>query len=154
VAGNVVVVAPTATDTVAGTVTAVLLLERAIVVAPDAAADKVTVQLELAPDEIVVGLHVSAEIVGGAASTADITPPVPVTDTLVPATDDPMGYDTAMEALVRLEVVVKEATATIPLDMVLAFVPDTRHMYVPLLPLQLIDLPAAVAAGPAVTVMP
>jgi hypothetical protein len=123
-------------------------------VAPEAAADKVRVQLELAPDEMVAGLHVSAEIVGGAATVADMTPPVPETDTLVPAADDPMAFDTAMEALVRPEVVGKEATASIPLDMVLAFVPDTRHMYVPLLPLQLIDLPAAVAAGPAVTVMP
>ena len=76
-----------------------------------------------------------------------------VTAEAVPAADEPKGLAIPIEAVVKAEVVVKEATATTPFEITLLLAPETRHIYVPLLPLQLIDFPAAVAAGPAFTVM-
>ena len=64
VAVNVPLTPPTATDMLPGTVTAALLLESAIVIGPEVAEDKLTVQLEVPPEEIVVGLHVNPEIAG------------------------------------------------------------------------------------------
>jgi hypothetical protein len=127
-AENVAVAAPAATDTLLGTTTAELLLARATVAAPEPAADIVTVQLELPPDEIVVGLQLSMESVGIATGLAETTPPVAVTESLVPAVDDPIALVTPTEALVNAEVVVKETTATTPLGIIFAFVPDARHV--------------------------
>jgi hypothetical protein len=128
VAVNVALVAPTVTETVAGTITAELLLERLIVAAAEVAAENVTVQLEVPPDEMVAGLHATAEIVTGATGAADTTPPLPVADTPVPAADDPIVFVMLTEALVKAEVVVKEATANTPLEIVFAFVPDAIHI--------------------------
>src|SRR5690349_21589092 len=150
----VTLAAPAGADTVAGTVTAGLLLDRAIVSAAEGAADKVTMQLELPPGEMVPGLHVIPVTLIGAPCPAETFPPVAVTGIPAAAGDAPIGFVTATEALVKLAVVVTEATATTPFEMVLAFMPAARHIYVPLPGLQITDLPAAVAAGPAVTVIP
>jgi hypothetical protein len=66
---KVPVVAPAATVAEAGVVNAVLLSERVTVVPPlGAAPDNVAVQVELAPEATLAGLHCTEEMVGGAAT--------------------------------------------------------------------------------------
>ena len=63
--------APAATVTEAGVVNAELLSERATAEPPlGAAADNVTVQVELAPEATLVGLHCKEETVTGVVTTA------------------------------------------------------------------------------------
>jgi hypothetical protein len=59
VALNLAVVEPEATVTLAGTVTAVLLLDSATTALPEAALFRLTVQLDVALRAIVDGLHLS-----------------------------------------------------------------------------------------------
>ena len=82
------VVAPAATTTEAGTVRAGLLAKSVTAIPlPVAAAEIVTVQLELAPEITVVGEHCKPEMVGGGGVTVTtavpevaLSPAVMVTD--------------------------------------------------------------------------
>ncbi len=72
VARNVAEVAPEATVTLEGTVTAALLLERVMTVLPEAAALRLTVQFDVAPLAMLVGLQVKDVTCAVAVTVTDI----------------------------------------------------------------------------------
>jgi hypothetical protein len=79
VARNVADVAPEATITLAGTVTAVLLLESATTALPGATLLRITVQVDEAPLAMLVGLQIK-----------DVTCVVALTVTVIVACADPL----------------------------------------------------------------
>lgn len=81
-------------------------------------------------------------------------PPVPVIEIGVPDVEAPNVFVSEIEVLVvTLGDSVTLTVATTPLATTLSFNPASRHVYDPALPEQKRDLPAAVAAGPATTLM-
>jgi hypothetical protein len=152
VAVKLPVVAPAATVTDAGTVSAALFEESATAAPPTgAAAESVTVQLEDPPDTTVAGEHCRAEAVGRTGELTVIVPPAPVTAADVPSDSTPItllsGRD--KEEAVPLADSVTFTTAIAPAPMAFAFLPDARQITVPAFGLQDRVLPAAVSAGPA-----
>ena len=77
-------------------------------------------------------------------------PPVAETERAIPEADAAEALPTPIDVDVTLEAVVKFTIATTPFAMVDAVRPYAMQVYVPELPAQAKDLPAAVAAGPAV----
>lgn len=143
-------VAAAATVTDPGTVRTELVLVSATLAPPAGAAPlKVTVQVELAPVPKLVGEHCNADTVGRAACTV-IVPLVPVTAKAVPFDADPIklpsvrGTDGPLPAESATV-----TTATTPLPIPFAFMPEATHIAEPLAVLQLRVFPAAVKAGPA-----
>jgi hypothetical protein len=151
VAVNVAVVADAATVTDAGTVSAALFDDRATADPPDGAAPlRVTVQVEVAPDVNVPGLHCTPETPIDWATV--IAAPVPVNDSAFPVGSValklpiPIGTD-PLGAADRVTV----SVATTPFGIVAAFMPDPRQMIEPVPLMQVRDFPAPVSAGPAAT---
>ena len=143
------VVAPAATVIVAGTVSALLLSESATDVLAVAAADKVTVQVAVAPEATVAGEHANPETVGKIGVTV-VVPPVPKAFTGFPVPETAIvlliGIDTLEPApAVRFAVIV----ATIPSAMPVASVPLAMHVSDAVPDAQLSVLLAAVSAAPA-----
>lgn len=152
------VVFPEAMATDAGTDSAVEL-EVIATVTPvvGAAALSVTVQLEDAPGPIAAGLHEIELTVRGDGATgteAEMFPPDAEIVTDAPAVDAPTVPVMPIAAEVAPEASVAFTTATTPLEMIFAFMPERMHVYPAALLAQEIDLPAAVEAVPAVTLMP
>jgi hypothetical protein len=94
---------------------------------------------------------VLALVIAGAAVRTLIVPPVPVTSAFVPLGNEPItlliGSESGEALLVGESVAV--TTATTPLPMAAAFIPDATHAKVPAPELQLSVSPTAVKAGPA-----
>jgi hypothetical protein len=132
---------------------AALLLETVTTEPPAGAEeDRVTVHVELAPEATLVGEHCRAETVGRTACTV-MVPPVPETAKALPSANaarSPSANGT-VELLVAESVTL--TTATTPLPMELAFIPEATHIVDPLVVLQLIVFPAAVSAGPLAKLM-
>ncbi len=150
VALKVAVVAAAATDTDPGTVRIELVLVRVTLAPPaGAAALNVTVQVEFAPELRLAGEHCKPDTVGRAVWTA-IVPLVPETGNPVPSARDAIrlpsvrGNDGPLPADS-----VTVTTATTPLLIAFAFIPEATHIAEPLAMLQLKVFPAAVKAGPA-----
>ena len=145
--------APTATVTDAGTVSAVLFDDNTTVVPPvGAACDMVTVHEELPPDAIEIGVQVIPETFG--TVTTVIVPPVPA----VPVETPPV--ETAIALLIGIEtdallvaLSVTETVATMPFGMILAFIPEVRQVRVPDPAAQFSVLPAPLSAEPAVALI-
>ena len=70
-----------------------------------------------------------------------------------PAAEEPIALAIPIDAVVAALVRVTVATASTPLEIVLAFMPDAMHTYAAAPPWQETVLPAAVAAAPAATLM-
>ena len=145
---NVADVAPAGTVTEPGTVSALLLEESVTTAFPvGAGAERVTVQVDLAPPASAVGEHCSLR----PADRTVTVPPVPPTVVALPFGRAPtspvieMGTEEPAPAVPKFTV----AVATVPLPMVLAFMPVPTHSTAPLTVLQAIVFPAAVSAGPA-----
>src|SRR5690242_11020912 len=151
VAVNPAVVAPAATVTEAGTLTAPLLLDRDTVAPPPGApCVSVTVHEDVPGALTVVGLHETLLRLVGALTV--MLPPVPVAEALVPSG---ATADTFVTAILTVPDAPPESvaltTATVPLAIAVWLSPDNTQVYDPLPLEQLIDLDAAVAAGPADT---
>lgn len=89
----------------------------------------------------------------GFETTTPIVPPVPVTGVSMPsgkALIRPLS-DTGIEVSVAPEVSVRVTEATLPLAMVVAFMPEVTQMVEEDRLVHETDLPAAVRAGPAAT---
>jgi hypothetical protein len=140
------------TITEAGTVRNVLLLE-SVTVAPEGTVWlNVTVQLEELPFGKDVGLQVRLERIGDVDTT--IEPPVAVTEIGPPVAEapSPLARPIARVPLAPADKV-SVMTAATPVGITLVFIPDTKHVNEPGFPAQSIDLPAAMAAEPAVAEM-
>lgn len=128
VALKVPVVAPAATVTDAGTV-GVELLSLFVTVAPpaDAAAVKVTVQVEVAefPDEF--GEQVSDETMGRVVPPVTV-PAVVTMGSAFPAAEDAKLFVTPIGVLMAPAAMVKFTTATVPFAMVPELRPDARQV--------------------------
>jgi hypothetical protein len=148
VAAKLAVVELVATVTDDGTVSAELLEERATAAPPvGAAAEIVTVHVELAPDVRLVVVHWSAEIVGGALLL--MVPPLPGSIKSVPSPKVPITLLIETAPPVLLEARVAVTTATTPLLMLAVLMPLATQVRDPVAELQFSVLPAAVSAGPA-----
>jgi len=150
VAVKLAVVAPDATVTDAGTVMAALF-EDSVTKEPPAGAvcATVTVQVEVAPDAMLVGEQDNAET----DCATVIVPPVPVVVVHVPSGKADITLLTGSETTgLLLEVNVAETVATMPLPIAVPFNPLTTHVTEPLAGLQFRVLPADVNAVPAVVV--
>lgn len=151
VALKVADVAPAATVTDAGTVTAELLLDKATADPPDGAApESVTVQVELPPDDRLAGEHCRLERVVVPACTA-MAPPVALVISPLPlaelaTADNEIGTLPLLDALN-----VNVAVATVPLPIVLSFKPLAMHKIWPADELHWTVFPAAVNADAAAT---
>jgi hypothetical protein len=148
VAENVADLEPAGTVTEPGTVSALLFEESATVAFPlGAGAERVTVQVDLAPAASVVGEHCSLTV----ADRTVTVPPVPPTVVALPFGRAPRSLvrerGTEVPALAVPKFTV--AVATVPLPMALAFMPVPTHVTAPLAVLQAIVFPTAVRAGPA-----
>ena len=135
---------------------AVLLPETATTVVPPvgAACEIVTVQVDLLPETIVVGVHVSPEIIDAVDCPTVIVPPVPVAPIETPPDETAKALATGIETDAPLvELSVTAITATTPLAIVLAFIPVARQVKEPVPREQLRVLPAALSAAPAVALI-
>ena len=152
VAVKLAVDAPAATVTEAGVVNAELLSEIVTAEPPvGAAADSVTVQVDVAPEAMLEGEHTSLETTGARAWT-EMLPPVPEIAIAEPSAEDPTTLLISRGTVAPLVAESWTATtATTPLPMRLAFMPLARQVNDPLPELQVMVLPAAVKAAPADT---
>ncbi len=149
VALKVAVVCPANTVTEPGTGSSALLLDKVTEAPPvGAAPDNVTVQVVPAPPLNDDGLQLTDETVGSAAP--------PVTTPAVPGTPVPVATLVAANPPVTLNVVLvnptpitRFTTATVPFEIVLAFMPVARQVYAPNpVSAQFSVLPALVAESP------
>jgi hypothetical protein len=147
VALKVADVAAAATVTDAGTVRVALVLVSATL-APPVGADlvRITVQVELLLLFRVVGRHDREETVGQAPPVT--VPPVPESRMAFPVDDDARVLLTAMAVEVTPAPMVRFTTATVPFEMMPAFIPEATQVYVPEAAEQVNVLPAAMTAGP------
>ena len=145
---NVAVVAPAATVTDAGTVSAALLLDKATEAEADGAMESPTVQVDVAPDSTELGRHCSVETVGATL----MTPPLPVSARNVPseAAATVLPIVRVSEDCVLDGDTVAVTTATTPLAIVLAFMPLAKHVTDPVPEEQVRVFPEDDKAGPAV----
>jgi hypothetical protein len=152
---NVPVVAPATTVAEAGVVNAVLLSESVTLAPPlGAAADNVTVQVDVPPDTTLLGEHPRPETTGSTTAWTEILPPVPVTARLVPSAKDPRTpFSDSGTVLPAVVASWTPTTATTPLPIRLLFMPVARHVTVPVPELHTTLLPAAVDAAPVDTVI-
>jgi hypothetical protein len=152
VALKVAAVEAAATVTDVGTVRVELVLVSVTLAPPlGAAPDRVTVHVAEDPEVRLAGEHCKPETVGMLDKITLIVPPVPVMFASVPLGNDPITLLIGSESRVALLVAERLAvtTATTPLLMAVAFIPDATHAKVPALELQLSVSPTAVSAGPA-----
>ena len=129
VAVNVAVVADADTVTDAGTVSKGLLLERAATAPPTGAAPlNVTVQFAAPELARLVGRHAREVGTIGGAVPPVTTPPVSESMIALPEAEDPKPLLIPIVALVTPEAIVRFTTASVPFDIILAFMPDTTHV--------------------------
>jgi len=134
VAVNVAVVAAAATVTDGGTVSNRLLLERATAVPPVGAAPlNVTVQLAVPEPARLVGRHAREVRTVGGGPPPITTPPVGESVIALPNAEDARLLLIPIVVLVTPEAIVRFRTATVPLDIMLAFMleawlPATRQV--------------------------
>jgi hypothetical protein len=148
-------VAPAATVTGVGTVSAALLLETATAVPPvGAACEMVTVQLLLPPDTTEVGVQVKPVTVGRVGRLTVMVPPVAVAPVEIPLAETAIGLLTPIETdPLLVEVSTTDTVATTPLLIRLAFIPVARQVNEPVPVAQFSVLLAAVSADPAVALI-
>jgi len=124
---------PCGTVTVAGTLTAEVLLKETTAPPDPAAPVRVAVRMPCCPLWSVLG---ETEMLLNAADAAPVTvtvPPLPVTWMSVPSAAAPtvLVTEKGIDELLAEEVVVTVTTATVPLAIKLVLLPDTRHMIEP-----------------------
>ena len=145
-----VAAATTATD--AGTVRRELVLARATVAPPAGAAPvRVTVQVEL-PELFKEVVRQDREVTVGHAPPVTV-PLVAESGMAVPAGEAATGLLTPIGVVIAPTAMVRFTTATVPFEMMPAFIPEATQLYVPELAAQLNVLLAAVRAAPALTEM-
>lgn len=153
---NVVLTEPPGTVTVAGTGRTALLLERATATPPaGATCVSCAVQVDEAAGSSAAGVQLSDERAGvGGGRLTCTRPPVAVKEIAEPAGEAAIGcaMRIARDMLEELVLSVAFTTATTPSPSGVPLGPQSMHLTEPLEELQDIDLPAAVATGPAVTV--
>ena len=153
VAEKPALVEPEATATDAGTLSAVRLLDSEMIAPPEpAACDSDTVQEETAPDPRLVGVHVNRFTTVVARTV--IVPPAPVTGRVSALAEEPSAFaipsgalDTSPGASVAF------TTATTPLSITLLLNPRSTQIVAAAPEEHEMALPAAVALGPAMTVI-
>ena len=145
---KMVVVAPGAILTKAGTVTDAALLERANSAGEEEAALNDTVQVEEAPPITSLGAQLS-EKMDGASVGGIIAPPVPVTVKAPPDGEAPTRFNKPIEVVEAVGASLKVTLAIKPLGMMLLFMPASRHMYEPDNGAQEMVFPALVDMAPA-----
>jgi hypothetical protein len=146
VAVKVAVVVPAPTLTLAGITKAGLLLARATLVPPTGAAwFRVTVHVVLPLELTLVGLQAKTEIMAG----VPIKPPLAAIWSALPDGEALDALVMAMEVPIVALDSVTVATATTPSGIVFWFIPVSKQEYEPEPATHEIDLPAAVAAAPA-----
>jgi hypothetical protein len=117
-----------------------------------AAAVNETVHTDDTDRVIVVGLHVTAESATGRTIVTVAGAPAAATTDPVGLTADTSKSWIAVEVADVFVATVTFAVASGPVAIVVAFIPTAIHVYLPaLIVLQVIVLPAPVAADPAVT---
>lgn len=142
-------VAPAATVTDAGTVSAESLLVNVTLAPPLGAAPlSVTVQVELIELLMLAGLQ-DRELTVGKAPPVTV-PPVDERAMLVPEGDAATPPLIWIAVAVRSGAIVRFTTATVPFEMIAEFMADTRHLYVPLPGKQFSVLEALMEAVPGV----
>jgi hypothetical protein len=123
VALNVVEVDAAGTVTEVGAVSRVLLSDSVTTVPPVGAAElMVTVQVLATPEVNVVGVQ-DNELRDGAVAPPVTVPPVVETAIAVPAAEDPAAWVIPIAVLVTPAAIVRFRTATVPLGMMLVFMP-------------------------------
>jgi hypothetical protein len=143
------VVAPAPTVTAAGTLRTALLEERVTAAPPAGAALlSVTVQEDVPPEITEAGPQARAVVVTVGVVTV-IVPPVPVTEAVVPSDRLPITLLSGIENELVPDESARFRTATVPVPIEAAFIPDARQVTVPAPGLQLSVLPADVRADPA-----
>jgi hypothetical protein len=130
VAVNVAVVAAAATVTDEGTVSSRLLLEMATAVPPAGAAPlNVTVQFAVPEPARLTGRHATeVRTIGGDPPPPVTTPPVGESVMALPDAEDARLLPTPITVLVTPEAIVRFTTATVPFDIMLAFMPEARQV--------------------------
>ena len=156
VAMKVAELAPAGTVTDAGIVSGALLSDSVMVAPEEAASFKLTVQVVEAPEATVPGLQLKDVKLSG--TTVVIVPPVAVMGSALADWVAPNALAMAIDVAVVLGEIVAVTTATTPFWMMFALSPFTfspvkKQVYVPGLPVHDSDLPAAVAAVPALALM-
>lgn len=126
VAVKVVAAVPAGTVIDPGTGSSLVLLDRATVAPPaDANWLRETVQTVAPPLLSEVGVH---EIPVNVGNGTVMVPPVPVTETGLPAAAAPAKFVSPIEELSAEVVIVTVITATTPLCISVSFMPDNRHV--------------------------
>jgi hypothetical protein len=151
VAAKVVEAEPAGTMTGDGTLRLLVLLPTETAVPPVGATElSVTEQVELARAATELGVQIKLVIC--VVGVTVIVSPTPVRVRLDAAGVAPSVLATLMFVEPAVGAIVTFAVATIPLAIVLAFMPTATHVYAPDVPPQYKDLPAEVRTGPAATV--
>ena len=151
VAVKVAVVAAAATVTDAGTVRVELVLVRVTEAPPVGAAwVRVTVQVELPELFKAVGTQDKELTVGKTAPPVTV-PPVVESGMPLPAGEEATLLLMPIAVVVTPTAMVKFTTATVPFEMMPAFIPEARHVYVPEVVEQLNVLLAEVTVAPELT---
>jgi hypothetical protein len=107
-----------------------------------------TVQLEVPGVEIVAGLHASELSVTGVDTEAAVILPAALVSCRGVASGSAPIASTVRFAAVSALVVVTFNVAITPFAIGVAFIPDTRHLYVPALPPHKSVFPAELPTGP------
>ena len=153
-------VAPAATVTDAGIVRVVFVLVRVTIAPPVGAAPvSVTVQLEVPEPFRVAGRHDREATAGKAGLLVGKTappvtvPPVAKSTMPLPAAEDAALLPIPIAVAVSPAAMVRFTTATVPFEMMPAFIAEATQVNVPVAPWQFNAFPAAVRATPEFTEM-
>ena len=149
------VVKPATTVTEDGVVKEGLLADSVTTALPGgAAADNVTVHVEVEPEVTVAGEHCRPAMLTAGDRTV-IVPPFPVTAIPVPLGSAPREPFTEIGTVEPLAADPNPTVtvATVPLLIAVTFMPIAKHVSVPVPALHVRLLPAPVKAGPAATVI-
>jgi hypothetical protein len=129
VAVNVAVIAAWGTVTDDGTVSKALLLEVATTTPPAGAAPlNVTVQVAEPEAARLVGRHAKEVRTVGGGPPPVTTPPVDESVIALPELEDARLLPSPIAVLVTPEAMVRFTTASVPFDIVLAFMPEARQV--------------------------
>lgn len=140
------------TTTDDGTLRVGLLLVRLTVAPPEGAGPfSVTVHVEV-PELFKVDGAQDREVTLGNAPPVT-TPPVGVTAIPIAAAEAATAFVTPIEVLLTPTAMVRFTTATGPLAIRPAFIPEATQLYVPVLVMQVSVLPAALVDEPVLTAM-
>ena len=151
---NVVERLPAGMVTEAGVVSTALLSDTLTTVpAVGAVWLKVTVQVDVAGGVKTRGLHLKMLRVARDGAATAIVPPVPVIGILVPVEETATIFVTAIVLALAVADRVTFTTAATPFWITWEFSPVSRQVYEPVRLMQDVDLTAAVAAEPGLTVI-